>query len=409
MADEVVADAIVVAGGSSSRMAGEDKLRTMVHGRPLLAWTLGAMSAASLIDRIVVVARADLEGEVKAADWLPTQVAAVVAGGSRRQDSVAAGLRALDGLPALDGAGAPADRIILVHDGARPAASPALFEEVARAAARYGAAIPGLPVAETIKRVAGETVTATVDRTDLVLAQTPQGIRRSVLAEAYRRFDPAGAAEFTDEAALLEACRIAVHVLPGEAGNLKVTVPADIRRFASTIAVDRGGPRVGLGIDRHPFGPGGPLVLGGIAIDGAPRLVGHSDGDVALHAVADALLGAAGMGDLGRLFPADERTPRGVASGKLLAGVVRRLAEQGLVAASVDVTIVAARPRLEGHLDAMAGAIAVALGLPAAGVNVKASTGNLDGSDGAGRSISAEALATVVSAPAAGLEGGSIR
>jgi len=153
--------------------------------------------------------------------------------------------------------------------------------------------------------------------------------------------------------------------------------------------------RVGYGRDSHPFGPGAPLRLGGIEIEAAPRLHGHSDGDVALHAVADALLGAAGMGDLGRLFPAGPATPRGIASGELVANVVERLAEAGLEPRRIDVTIVGARPRLAGHLDAMGAAIAGLLRIDAAAVNVKASTGNLAGDEGAGRTVSAHAVAVV--------------
>ena len=153
--------------------------------------------------------------------------------------------------------------------------------------------------------------------------------------------------------------------------------------------------RVGFGHDSHPFGPGAGLRLGGIEIARAPRLAGHSDGDVALHAVADALLGAAGQGDLGRLFPPDARTPRGIASRDLLREVVARLAAAGCRPASVDIVIIGARPRLGSHLDEMRAAIADLLGLPAAAVNVKASTGNLAGDEGAGRSIAARAVATV--------------
>jgi 2-C-methyl-D-erythritol 2,4-cyclodiphosphate synthase len=153
---------------------------------------------------------------------------------------------------------------------------------------------------------------------------------------------------------------------------------------------------VGFGSDSHPFGPGEPLALGGVAIAGAPRLYGHSDGDVVLHAVADALLGAAGLGDLGRLFPPDDRTPRGIASGELLREVVRRLAGAGFRPASVDVTIVAARPRLAGRLDDMRTAVAGLVDLAVEAVNVKASTGNLAGMEGAGRGISAHAAVVVV-------------
>jgi 2-C-methyl-D-erythritol 2,4-cyclodiphosphate synthase len=155
--------------------------------------------------------------------------------------------------------------------------------------------------------------------------------------------------------------------------------------------------RTGIGHDSHPFGPGAPLRLGGVEIAGAPALAGHSDGDVVLHALADALLGAAGLGDLGRLFPADARTPRGIASTELVGEVRRRIEAAGWRAASVDLTVIAARPRLATWLDPMRDEIAALLRLDASAVNVKASTGNLDGAEGAGRSISALAIATVAS------------
>jgi 2-C-methyl-D-erythritol 2,4-cyclodiphosphate synthase len=318
---------------------------------------------------------------------------AVVAGGARRHESVAAGLAALDGAD---------DRVVLVHDGARPLVTPSLVAAVAAAAAEHGAAIPVVPVADTLKRLDGDVVAATVDRAVLASAQTPQGARASLLRAAFDRFPPSGPGAWTDEAALLEACRIPVHALPGEPTNLKVTVPADLlraeevisRREAIATAADPA-ERIGTGLDSHPFGPGRPLHLGGIEIAGAPRLHGHSDGDVALHAIADALLGAAGMGDLGRLFPAGPATPKGIASGELLTTVVERLAAAGLAPRRVDLTIVGARPRLAGHLDAMGAAIAGLLRVDAAAVNVKASTGNLGGDEGAGRSVSAHAVAIV--------------
>jgi 2-C-methyl-D-erythritol 2,4-cyclodiphosphate synthase len=158
----------------------------------------------------------------------------------------------------------------------------------------------------------------------------------------------------------------------------------------------RAAGRVGLGIDGHPFGPDGPLALGGIRFDGVPRLAGHSDGDAVLHAVADALLGAAGLGDLGRLFPADQRTPAGIDSNILLATVAERVGEAGWSIANVDVTIVAARPRLAARLPEMEAAIARAIGTETGRVNVKASTGNLGGLEGSGRWISAQAVAWIV-------------
>jgi 2-C-methyl-D-erythritol 4-phosphate cytidylyltransferase/2-C-methyl-D-erythritol 2,4-cyclodiphosphate synthase len=392
------ADAIVVAAGASSRMGGTDKLAHEIGGRPLLAWTIDALAAVDSVDRIVVVVAPDRIAPVRDAGWLPPRVVAVVAGGARRHESVAAGLAALAVFDPVGASRSDAnDRVVLVHDGARPLASPALVAAVLAAAAEHGAAIPVLPVAETVKRIEGDRVVATIDRASLATAQTPQGIRRALLHDAFARFPPSGADTWTDEAALLEACRIAVHAVPGEATNFKVTLPADLDRAEAALlgASPPAAARVGFGTDRHPFGPGRPLALGGVEIEGAFRLHGHSDGDVALHAVADALLGAAGLGDLGRHFPADSSTPRGIASGALLTEIVARVAAAGYRPAGVDLTIVAARPRLAPLLDSMADAIAALLELPRDRVNVKASTGNLDGMEGAGRGIAAHAVATL--------------
>ncbi len=390
---DVRADAIVVAAGSSSRMGGVDKIMAPIGDRPLLAWTLEALAAAPVVARIVVVSSAASADIVRVAPWLSARVSQVVVGGVRRQDSVAAGVAALEAGHARAPIDA-ADRVILVHDGARPLVSSALIESVAQAAAVHGAAIPVVAVTETVKRLDGALISETVDRSSLVIAQTPQGVRADLLARAYERFPPAGPQTWTDEAGLLEACRIPVHAIPGDPMNLKVTTPDDLGRVESAL-LGQTLPRIGYGEDGHPFGPDGSLALGGISIDGAPRLYGHSDGDVALHAVADALLGAAGLGDLGRMFPAGPTTPAGIASSALLAEVVRRLADAGLRPAQLDLTIVAARPRLGPRLDAMRVAIAELVGLSPDRVNVKASTGNLAGFEGAGRGIAARAVAVV--------------
>ena len=387
-AGDLRVDVVVPAAGSSERMAGADKVRAAIGGRPLLAWTLEALASAPTVEKIVVVVAPERVQEIRDAPWLPPAVAAVVEGGGRRQESVANGIRALRSL------GVEPGRVVLVHDAARPLVTADLVGLVAAAAARHGAAIPVVSVTDTLKRVRGDRVEATVDRADLVAAQTPQAARLDRFEAAFERFPPDGPPTWTDEAALLEACTIPVHVVPGDPRNLKVTVPDDLARVRTALT---GSPavRLGFGDDSHPFGPGGPLRLGGIAFEGAPRLIGHSDGDVALHAVADALLGGAALGDLGRQFPASAETPEGIASGSLLAAVRGRVADAGFRATSVDVTIVGARPRFGAALDAMRGAIAGLLELDPAAVSVKASSGNLIGAEGAGRAISARAVAVL--------------
>jgi 2-C-methyl-D-erythritol 4-phosphate cytidylyltransferase / 2-C-methyl-D-erythritol 2,4-cyclodiphosphate synthase len=384
------ADAIIVAAGASTRMGGTDKLLAMIDGRPLLAHTIAAFERPDEVGSVVVVTTDERRRALVAGGWVDASRTTFVDGGERRQDSVRAGFAALERV-SPDRAGA---RVVLVHDGARPMVRPSLVVDVIAAADRGGAAVPVVPVSDTIKRVAGDRIEATVDRSDLVAAQTPQGVRRGLLREALA--DPRAVDEtWTDEAALLEACKIAIHVVPGDPANLKVTVGDDLERVASLLGGEPSARRTGIGQDSHPFGPASPLRLAGIEIVGAPALHGHSDGDVALHAVADALLGAAGSGDLGRLFPAGPSTPRGADSRELLAAVIARLAGDGWRPTGIDLTIVAARPRLGPHLDAMREAIAATLGASPDAVNVKASTGNLDGAEGAGRAISALAVATI--------------
>ena len=384
------ADVVIVAAGASTRMGGIDKVTAPIAGRPLLAWTLRPFVSLASIGRIVVVAAADRLEELRGADWLPPGVT-LVAGGARRQESVAAGISS------IDAGGSPADRVVLVHDAARPAVRSTLIRRVIEAADEHGAAIPALPIVETVKAVTDGVVERTVDRRDLWTAQTPQAARLGIFRDAYARFPAEALAVFTDEAALLEACTIPVHVVAGQTDNIKVTHQADLARAEEILHADR--VRIGLGEDVHPFGPDALLRLGGIELAAAPRLHGHSDGDVVLHAVADAILGAAGLGDLGRLFPADDRTPQGIDSAELLSAVVSRAREAGFAPANVDVTIVAARPRLGDRLDEMRDRIAQLIGVRPGDVNVKASTGNLSGAEGAGRAVAARAVATLEPLP----------
>jgi 2-C-methyl-D-erythritol 4-phosphate cytidylyltransferase/2-C-methyl-D-erythritol 2,4-cyclodiphosphate synthase len=383
-----VADAVVVAAGSSQRMGGADKLAALVAGRSVLRWAVESLAAAPEIADLIVVASAGREAELREADWLRSLGAHIVRGGRRRQDSVAAGVRATR-----------AD-IVLVHDAARPFVSPALITRVVEGAQRHGAVIPTLAVTDAIKRVEGDRISGAADRSGLARAQTPQAARRDLLLAAVEAHAD-GPDELPDEAELLARHGVVVHVVEGEAANIKVTLPEDLtlaRRLAGQDAGQDERPRVALGADSHPFGPGDGLCLGGLLIDGAPRLHGHSDGDVLLHSLCDGLLAAAGQGDLGRLFPSGEPATRSVDSRALVTEVMARLAAADLAVDSLDATIRGARPHLGGRrLDAMAAAMAALTGAPPSRVSVKAMTGNLAGDEGAGRAISATCLVTLAS------------
>jgi 2-C-methyl-D-erythritol 4-phosphate cytidylyltransferase/2-C-methyl-D-erythritol 2,4-cyclodiphosphate synthase len=388
------ADAVVVAAGSSSRMGGVDKLAETLLDRPLLAWSVAAMAGAESIDRIVVVARPQSVAALQGADWLSEAGAGraeVVAGGEQRSDSVRAGLDA-----------SRAD-VVLVHDGARPLASSALADSVARAAAELGAAVPAVPVVDSLKRATNESIEYSVNREGLVRTQTPQGARRELLEAAFER---ARGQTFTDEAALLEAAGTTVATVQGEATNIKVTDATDleiVRAIAASRAHgdSRGAlatreTRFGFGEDSHSFGPSDGLMLGGIQIADAPRLYGHSDGDVALHALATAILSACGLGDLGRLFPPSDPRTTGIASSELVGEAVRQAAAAGWAVDRAQVSLVGSRPRLGGaRLDEMAKKVAKLLGCESESVALVASSGNLAGPEGAGRVIRATALVTV--------------
>ncbi|MFV2063106.1 MAG: 2-C-methyl-D-erythritol 4-phosphate cytidylyltransferase, partial [Chloroflexota bacterium] len=297
------ADAVVVAAGSGSRMGGQDKLEADVAGRPVLRWSVEALAASPEIADVIVVTAPDRVDALVATDWLSELDVKVVAGASRRQSSVAAGVRA-----------SSAD-LVLVHDAARPFVSAPLISRVVHAAHDHGAAIPVLPVVDALKHVEAGRVIGTAERGGLYRAQTPQGARRELLQSAADAHADAVDA-IADEAELLARHGIEVHTVPGDAANMKVTLPEDLV-LARRMAHEGAGQRVALGADSHPFGPEDGLRLGGLLMAAAPRLYGHSDGDVVLHALCDALLAAAGMGDLGRLFPPGQQATHGIDSREL--------------------------------------------------------------------------------------------
>lgn len=356
-------------------MGGVDKLFEPISGRTVVERSVAAMRAAASVERIVVVARGDRIDDLRRLPNLgPVEI---VAGGAQRSDSVRSGVMAT------------AADVVLVHDAARPLVTPRLADAVAAAALEHGAAVPALPVADSLKHASGPWLGSSVERAGVVRTQTPQGVRRDVLLGA---LEAAEGRAFTDEAALLESHGIRVATVPGEATNIKVTEPGDLD-LARAIARGDAEERLGFGQDTHGFGPDTGLWLGGVLLEAAPRLYGHSDGDVVLHAIATAVLSAAGLGDLGRLFPPTDGSTAGIASSTLLAEAVRQASDAGWSVASAHVSLVGARPRLGGHrIDAMRDRLAAVLDVPPEHVGIVASTGNLSGPEGAGRVISATGL-----------------
>ena len=360
---------IVVAAGGSSRF-GRPKPYIALGGRRVLDWSLDAAREAG--DGVVLVVSPERMNEPEpSAD-------VVVAGAATRSGSVRNGLAAVP----------PDAEVVVVHDAARPLATPAMFR-AAVAAVRAGAAgaVCAVPVTDTVKSVDGVTVVETLDRTRLWAVQTPQAFRAAALRAAHE-----GEVDSTDDAALLEAAGTPVVVVPGAPGNVKLTVPADLvlaEAFAGTAV-----PRVGQGFDVHAFtdDPGRPLVLGGVAFPGERGLAGHSDADVVAHAVADALLGAAGLGDLGRHFPDTDAAWAGANSLHLLAEVVRRLAEAGWRPGNADCTVVLESPRLAPHREAMEACLGAVLGAP---VSVKAARAEGLGALGRGEGVACSAVALV--------------
>ena len=336
---------VIPAAGRARRFgSGENKIWVKLGGRTVLERTLAAFQAHSEVSAIVIAAGAEeLERVQQIAARFP-HVTAVVAGGNTRTESVRCGLNAL-----------PADiDLVLVHDAARPLVSARVISSVISVVARHGASVPGTPVADTVKRVdANGIVQATVPRiadangvadTTLVAVQTPQGALRSVLEAAYLALDARGPGgpEPTDEASLIEANGGTVAIAAGDSENIKVTRPEDVALAEKLLGESE--VRTGFGYDVHQFASpeaGRTLYLGGVAIPHDRGLEGHSDADVILHAVCDALLGAASLGDIGILFPNTDNAFKNISSLKLLAVVRDRLAELGWTIVNVDATAVA--------------------------------------------------------------------
>ena len=375
--------ALIVAAGSGTRAgAGGPKQYALLGGKPVLRYSVEALIVHPSIAAVRVVIGAGQEDLFHHA-LQGLEVGDPIRGATTRQGSVSAGLAAIE-------AEGPPDHV-LIHDAARPFCPPAVVDRLLAALDLHAGAVPVLPIADTLVRSSGCVLGDPVDRSDLTRVQTPQAFRFAAIRSAHR--DAAGA-DASDDAGLLRAAGLLVASVEGDEALAKLTYPADFARVEEQLRA-RMVSRTGLGFDVHAFGGPGPLIIGGIAVPHARGLTGHSDADVALHALTDALLGTIADGDIGSHFPPSDERWRGAASHLFLEHARDLVLARGGVIDHVDVTIICETPRIGPHREAMRAAIAAMLGLPTGRVGVKATTTERLGFTGRGEGIAAQAVATV--------------
>ena len=383
--------AIIAAGGRGLRL-GADRPKQFLDlgGQSMLELSIRALSASPRVDEVVVALPGE-HVEPAAAAWLGrcAKPLVCVAGGARRQDSVANAFAHIS----------PQADVVLVHDAARPFVTSAVIARTVEAAATHGAAIAAIAVRDTVKRAGDATgdgsrlIVATLPRNEVFLAQTPQAFRRDVFAKALAL---AGDADATDEAILAERAGFTVRIVDGDPANVKVTTAEDLAQARARL----GGAsmmRIGTGYDLHRLVAGRALILAGVTIPFELGLDGHSDADIVCHAVTDAVLGAAAAGDIGRLFPDTEPQWKGADSVALLRVALERVTALGYRVGNVDVTVIAQRPTLLPYLAAMRANLAAALGVEAGAVSIKGKTNEGADSMGRGESMACHAVALLTS------------
>ncbi len=374
--------AVIVAAGRGVRAGGGiPKQWRDLRGRTVLAWTLRAFRTSPAVARVVLVLHPDDMGT--AAGYAAHEDVEVVAGGTTRSASVRAGLESL--------ADRGIDRV-LIHDVARPLVSQTLIARVAAALDRSCGATPALPVTDALWRVEDGGATAPVDRTGLWRVQTPQGFRFDAILAAHRRH--AGGA--LDDVAVAREAGLDVEVVPGEESNIKITLPEDFTR-AERLLEAQMDVRCGNGFDVHRFGPGDSVVLCGVHIPHDHALVGHSDADVGLHAITDAIYGALGEGDIGRHFPPSDEGWAGADSRIFLEHAVSRAARRGFRLTNIDCTLICEQPKIGPHASAMIECLADTVEISPDRISVKATTSERLGFTGRREGIAALATVTLVS------------
>ncbi|MEO3471522.1 2-C-methyl-D-erythritol 4-phosphate cytidylyltransferase [Roseomonas sp. CAU 1739] len=378
-------DALLMAAGAGTRFgAAVPKQFLTLLGRPVLRHAAEALLRDGLVRRILPVVAAGEEARVAGMlEGLPSLPP--VQGGTTRAASVQAGLAALSADP---------PRFVLVHDAARPVIPAGTIAALRAALDGAPGAIPAQPVTDTLKRGAGGRIAATVPRDGLFRAQTPQAFDFDTLRAAHQ----AGDGSATDDAALLEAARLPVALVAGGEANIKITWPEDLARVEAHLAA-RLIPRMGTGFDVHRLVPGRPLVLCGLQLPSPVGLSGHSDADVGIHALCDAIYGALAEGDIGRWFPPSEAQWKDADSARFLRHAAGRIAARGGVLANADVTLICERPKIAPHAEAMRVRLAELLGAPVGDISVKATTTERLGFAGRGEGIAAQAAAVVLLPP----------
>lgn len=375
--------ALVVAAGRGTRLGAPlPKQYLPLGGVPVLRHALRTLLAHPAIAAVRTIIHPDDRAHYDAAT-AGLDLMAPVDGGAQRQDSVRNGLESLaDAAPEL----------VLIHDGARPFVDRFVIDRVLAGLGAHQGAIAALPVRDTVKRGDGERIAATIDRSTLWRAQTPQGFHYQPIVAAHRA---AAGAELSDDAAVAERAGIDVALVEGSEDNFKVTTMDDLARAERLLAARNGDIRTGQGFDVHVFGPGDHVWLCGVAVPHERGLVGHSDADVGLHALTDAVLGAIGAGDIGMHFPPADPQWRGAPSHRFLRHAADLVAAAGGTIAHVDVTVICERPKVGPHRAAMTARIAEILAIAPTRVSVKATTTERLGFTGRGEGIAAQAVATI--------------
>ena len=370
--------ALIVAAGKGERAGGDvPKQYRLLGGKPVLRWAAEAMVRHPAVQSTRVVIGQGQE-ELASAALSGLEVGELIEGGAERADSVRAGLSAIAG------------DAVLVHDAARPFCPPEVIDRLIASLEFYEGAAPVLPVGDTLARI-GDSLDHPIDRTGLVRVQTPQVFRTDALRSAYERWSGPSP---TDETAVARAAAMKVAAVEGHPALEKLTLPADFDRAEQWLA-GMLRPRTGLGFDVHAFAGAGPIMLGGVEVPHDRGLAGHSDADVVLHAITDALLGAAGLGDIGDHFPPSDSRWKGAPSSLFLAHAADLVRERGAIIDHVDCTIVAEAPKVGPHRAAMRTRIADMLGLAVEQVSVKATTTEGLGFAGRREGIAAQAVASI--------------